>query len=114
MCDRLESDDDRLRWLVWKRNTKMKTNHKIAIALGLNLQGAETAKAYLINKGFAENSIRTTTNPIDILNLSKSEVELVAIQTHATDMSVWKSQLPLCNHLKQVAHINHVIVKANV
>ena len=85
-----------------------------AIALGLNPKGAQTAKAHLINKDFAENSIRTTTNPIDILNLSKGEVKLVAIQTHPTNISVWKSQLPLCNHLKQVAHINHVIVKANV
>ncbi len=113
MCDRLESDDDRLRWLVWKRNTKMKTNHKIAIALGLNLQGAETAKAHLIKRGFAETNIRITVNPQDILNLSDGEVELVAIQTHPTKMSVWKSQLPMCNHL-QAAHINHVIVKANV
>ena len=84
------------------------------MAIGLNLKGAETAKAHLIKRGFAESNIRTTTNPFDILNLSYGEVELVAVQTHPTDMSVWKSQLPLCNHLKQVAHINHVIVKANV
>lgn len=92
----------------------MKKSSKIVIALGLNLQGAETAKAHLIKRGFAESCIRTTTNPFDILNLSKGEVEFVAIQTHPTDMSVWKSQLSLCNHLKQVAHINHVIIKANV
>ena len=92
----------------------MKNNKKTAIALGTNLKGAETAKAHLINIGFAESKIRMTVNPNDILSLSQGEVELVAIQTHPTNMSVWKSQLPLCNHLKQVAHINHVIVKANV
>jgi hypothetical protein len=92
----------------------MTQNSKSAIALGTNLRGAETAKAYLNNIGFAEINIRTTVNPQDILNLSDGEVELVAIQTHPTNMSVWKSQLPLCNHLKQVAHINHVIIKANV
>ena len=92
----------------------MKKSSKTAIALGTNLRGAETAKAYLINIGFAKINIRTTVNPQDILNLSDGEVELVAIQTHPTNMSVWKSQLPLCNYLKQVVHINHVIVKANV
>ena len=91
----------------------MKKSSKTAIALGTNLRGAETAKAYLINIGFAKINIRTTVNPQDILNLSDGAVELVAIQTHPTNMSVWKSQLPLCNHL-QVVHINHVIVKANV
>lgn len=96
------------------RKTRMTQNSKSAIALGTNLRGAETAKAYLIKKGFAESKIRMTVNPNDILNLSQGEVEIVAIQTHPTDMSVWKSQLPLCNHLKQVAHISHVIVKANV
>ena len=85
-----------------------------AIALGLNPKGAETAKAHLIKRGYAEKNIRTTVNPEDILNLSYGEVELVASQTHPTNMSVWKSQLPMCSHLKQVAHINHVIVKANV
>lgn len=92
---------------------KMKKNNKTAIALGTNLRGAETAKAHLLKQGFAEINIKTTVNPQDILNLSCGEVELVAIQTHPTNMSVWKSQLPLCNHL-QVVHINHVIVKANV
>ena len=97
-----------------RAHNKMKKNNKTAIALGTNLRGAETAKAHLINIGFAESKIRMTVNPNDILSLSQGEVELVAIQTHPTNMSVWKSQLPLCNHLKQVAHINHVIVKANV
>jgi len=92
----------------------MKKSSKIVIVLDLTLQGVETAKAHLIKRGFAESCIRTTTNPFDILNLSQCEVKFLAIQTHPTDMSVWKSQLPLCNHLKQVAHINHVIVKANV
>ena len=92
----------------------MTQNTKTAIALGTNLRGAETAKAHLIKGGFAESNIRMTVNPNDILNLSQGEVEFVAIQTHPTNMTVWKSQLPLCNYLKQVAHINHVIVKANV
>lgn len=91
----------------------MKNNKKTAIALGTNLRGAETAKAHLIKRGFAESNIRVTVNPNDILNLSQGEVEIVAIQTHPTDMAVWKSQLSLCIYLKQVAHINHVIVKAN-
>ena len=92
----------------------MKKNKKIAIALGTNLRGAETAKAHLIKKGFVETDIRMTVNPNDILNFSQGDVEIVAIQTHPTNMTVWKSQLPLCSYLKQVAHINHVIVKANV
>ena len=92
----------------------MKKNKKTAIALGTNLRGAETAKAHLIKKGFVETDIRMTVNPNDILNLSQGDVEIVAIQTHPTNMTVWKSQLPLCSYLKQVAHINHVIVKANV
>ena len=83
-----------------------------AIALGLNPKGAQTAKAHLIKKGYAESNIRTTMNPEDILNLSEGEAELVVIQTHPSDMTVWKRQLPLCNHL-QVAHIKHVIIKAN-
>ena len=96
------------------RRVTMTNKSTTAIALGLNPKGAETAKAHLIKRGFAESNIRMTVNPNDILNLSQGEVEIVAIQTHPTDMSVWKSQLPLCNHLKQVAHISHVIVKANV
>lgn len=90
----------------------MTNNNKTAIALGTNLRGAETAKAHLIKKGYAESNIRTTMNPEDILNLSEGEAELVVIQTHPSDMTVWKRQLPLCNHL-QVAHIKHVIIKAN-
>ena len=72
------------------------------------------AKAHLIKIGFAESNIRMTVNPNDILSLSQGDVEIVAIQTHPTNMTVWKNQLPLCNHLKQVARINHVILKANV
>lgn len=87
-------------------------NNSTAIALGLNPRGAETAKAHLIKRGYAENNIRTTLNPDDVLNLFEGEAELVVIQTHPSDMTVWKQQLPLCNHL-QVAHIKHVIIKAN-
>lgn len=89
-------------------------NTSTAIAFGLNSKGAETAKAHRIKRNYSENNIRMTVNPNDILNLSQGEVEIVAIQTHPTNMMVWKSQLPLCNYLKQVAHINHVIIKANV
>ena len=92
----------------------MKKNKKTAIARGTNLRGQETAKAHIIKKGFVETDIRMTVNPNDILNLSQGDVEIVAIQTHPTNMTVWKSQLPLCSYLMQVAHINHVIVKANV
>lgn len=78
----------------------------------MNPKGAETAKAHLIKRGYAENNIKTTVNPDDILNLSEGEAELVVIQTHPSDMTVWKRQLPLCSHLR-VAHIKHVIIKAN-
>ena len=87
-------------------------NNSTAIALGLNPRGAETAKAHLIKRGFSENNIRTTVYPEDILNLSEGEAELVVIQTHPSDMTVWKYQLPLCNHL-QASRIKHVIMKAN-
>ena len=90
----------------------MTNKSTIVIAFGLNPKGAETAKAHLVNKGYAENNIRTTMNPIDILNLIEGEAELAVIQTHPTDMTVWKRQLPLCNHL-QASRIKHVIVKAN-
>ena len=48
----------------------MTNKSTIVIAFGLNPKGAETAKAHLIQRGYAENNIRTTMNPIDIRNSS--------------------------------------------
>lgn len=92
----------------------MKNNkRKRAIAFGFNAAGAELAKKHLINNGFAENDIRITSSPQIILNLAQGEADVVVFQTHPTDMNVWKKQMPMCKHLKNEAHIKHVILKMN-
>ena len=92
----------------------MKKEHKLkAIAYGLNPVGAEMAEKHLVNMGYAKNNIKKTMNPQVILNLRQGEVDFVAIQTHMTDETVWKSQLPMCKHLMQEAQIKYVILKTN-
>ena len=86
---------------------------KQAIAYGLNPVGAEMAEKHLVNMGYAKNNIKKTMNPQVILNLRQGEVDFVAVQTHMTDETVWKSQLPMCKHLMQEAQIKYVILKTN-
>ena len=92
----------------------MKKEHKLkAIAYCLNPIGADMAEKHLVNIGYDKNNFKKTMNSQVIHNFRYGEVDFVAVQTHMTDETVWKSQLPMCKHLMQEAQIKYVILKTN-